>query len=287
MPLEMDSTERNVLILIKSVYRQAEIDAAIPFGFHRHLSAIIGFDWAIETSLKTIIKNSDQTVDLRYINFPNLIKEADKALKEKGMVIPDKSNISNVRDIRNNAQHAAMLPSPQNLLRCQVYTQDYLRKVFSEFWNADFDQFSLAGAIEDEEIRSKIAEAETALVEEQYLDAAAKAKRAFYDALLKYIGGYRETGMSTSARMENPLLEPILDEINEVWYRIAIIETGIDMAEFKRFENTTSSLKRVAGGSIFDFEYGMKPTPEKDARFVVSFCTNTILYIQERFESIG
>lgn len=283
MTVQVDKTTLKKLFLVKRVYQQAEIDTSISVSSHRRLLAIVGFDWSIETVLKAILSQLNPTVYLQNINFAKLISAANKALEESNLDLPHQANIGIVRELRNSAQHTASIPSVNDLNDCRTYTRDFLRKIYIVVWNEDFDRFSLASAIDCEEIRIKLQEAETALAEKRFNNAIFAAAEALKLGLYKYQRHYWIS--SDHLDLPNyPYLETLVDDIENLYEQFDIMALGVDMSEYYRFKRLTWSFKRLPNGVIVDLNSGTsEPAEENDAYFAVSFCTNTMLHIQERY----
>lgn len=285
--LEISNISRRKLVMVKRVYQQAITDASISYSSHHRLFAIIGFDWCVESTLKTILIQLNSSEKLAFLPFNKLIDKINEVLKKSDLElpkeVPDRARIDKVRYFRNGAQHEAAIPNANDINDCRTYVRDFLRLVYDEFWSEDFERFSLAEAIEYEEARNNLLEAEIALDEGKFYKALFSATLAFHHGLMGYADQHYMPNVDLPIHLDNSIIESITEAIKDLQERVKTITLGIDMAEYHRFEQLTMGLVLTSYGVLYNANLDEDSVRKSDAHYVVSFCTNSLLHMQEQY----
>ncbi len=92
--------------------------------------------------------------------------------------LPYKRNINRTHDIRNNAQHNVIYPTDSDVSKCRKHTRDFLYKVSLQIWNLPFDKISLTPLIKHQRPKEFLINAENALNNADYKEAAGQSVAA-------------------------------------------------------------------------------------------------------------
>lgn len=157
-PLDANTHKR--LVLVKQLYERAVIQSSASHSVLSRILAVISFDLAVETSLRTVV-NVLSSKPREDITFPKLVQWANDELGKAQLgSVPDQGNITHVHHIRNDAQHNARYPSEYETDDCRIYVRDFLRKLTNQVWGTDLARISLAALIDNQIARQFSKEAE-------------------------------------------------------------------------------------------------------------------------------
>ncbi|MBN1516289.1 hypothetical protein JXA32_06945 [Candidatus Sumerlaeota bacterium] len=152
------------LILSKRLFIQGQIfteqNDPISAGM-----AISLFQDSVEMLCWGIIKQYDVPIKKEKTPFTSY---AD-AIKEKtGRQIQYWAKILDLNTARINFKHYGNLPNPSEAVKFSVYTEDYLRASFIDFFDKEYDEISLSLLIPFDDVRSHILCAEQNLRDDNY-----------------------------------------------------------------------------------------------------------------------
>jgi len=134
-----------------------------------------------------------------------------------------------LHDLRNSVQHYGNIPSGEGTIRYMKEAEDFLKNVVKEVFYIEFSELSLASLIEDESIKSLMAEAEKKLEENKYEASIKLSSEAFY------LGGIKE--------------QKRIRELFEEHWNLGFnnfgstIQIGIDFRDFAKFRSITPILR--------------------------------------------
>ena len=83
MVIALDVITRKKLILVKQIYQKALIQSQITYKVVDRMLAIVEFDFANETTLKSIAYALNPTIRLKR-TFPEVIEQVESELKKRG-----------------------------------------------------------------------------------------------------------------------------------------------------------------------------------------------------------
>lgn len=295
MPVSIDPITRKKLILVKQLYHQAVVQSASQHNAMSRILSVIGFDLAIETALRGVVGSLDAS-KTPADGFQGLIQQCDNLLPNAGCgLIPDKANIQYVHSIRNDAQHKAKYPNESDVSDCRTYCRDFLQKVITDIWGLDFEKISLTDIIQDNTVKQLLTSAETTLGQRDYEQAIQLAaagltralscvEPAFVGRLPSFVDGimlldsFRQPASDFDARTAYRALE----RIQETLLYIAL---GMNYSDYMKF-------KQIVGHVYFTLDgkhhhHGGKVHPDaNDAEFVVAYCAESVLQIENRVGSL-
>lgn len=294
MSIAVDSITRRKLLLVKQIYLQA----LAPIGSHQsitsRLMAVIGFDLAIETCLKTIIVALDQT-KAPADNFQALVQQAEALLQGSGQSLPDRINIQFVHTVRNDAQHKAKYPSDTEVSDCRLYCRDFLDKLCLGVWGLDFSSMSVADSIQDPSIRDELKKAEQELdagnIAESITCATAaltKALEMIEAAIVGDLPTYSHALVAVDT-FERPMISADNAKIFRAFERtretVLLVALGMNRPEYWRFRRIAGRVTNYVGGGR-SRSGGIDNAQTSDAQYVIGYCSETIVQIETYVGSI-
>lgn len=289
MTIPVDPITRKKLIIIRQLYQNAVIQSTSLHVVVNRLLAVIGFDLSVETVLRTIVSVLDPS-RTPADGFPGLIQQCDTALTNAGYnPIPDKANIQYVHSIRNDAQHKAKYPNESDVNDCRIYARDFLQKITFEVWGLDFEKISLTDIIQHEQVKQYLVDAELAFTQNDYQQAVQHAAAGLTFALNRVESAIvgRLPSFANGILLVDSFGKPMSNSSSRDAYRaiekmqdtLLYTALGMNYAHFMEY-------RKVAGYVVFTIDgtphfHGQKESIEqKDAEFVLSYATNTIVQIE-------
>lgn len=153
------------------------------------ISAILNFDYAVETVLKAVALENDlgfYPKSRRFKDFPELVDEICNLKPLSKAII---NQINALHSLRNNVQHHAVIPSSDEVNKHQHTTRLFIDEICTAFYNntITFDSISLSFLVDNLVERIILDEMEKAIAEERYTDGINYARKAveFHITLLK------------------------------------------------------------------------------------------------------
>jgi len=288
-PIPMDPITQKKLILVKQLYHQAVVQAASQHSTIGRILSVIGFDLAVETALRAVVGSLDAS-KTPADGFQGLVQQCDTLLSPAGYnPIPDKANIQYVHSIRNDAQHKAKYPNEADVSDCRTYCRDFLRKVVADVWGLDFEKISLTDAVHDNKVKQLLLGAETALSQKEYQTAIQQAAAGLtcgLDRVEAAVVGRLPSGARSIVVLDafgRPLSESeaqdtyrALEQAQETLLYVAL---GMNYTDYMAYKQIVGHVYLVADWSYYCI--GGKENPgANDAEFVVAYCTDTIVQIE-------
>ena len=304
MAIALDQIARKKLVLVKQLYQRAVLDSQRAASKLKRILAIIEFDLAIETILKTFVGALD-TTKTPDSDFHKLIEQANLSLRVANLgSVSDEAHIKYIRRTRNNAQHQAIYPNETELSDCRTYTRDFLYAIATQVWGIDFEKISLSELIEDSDIKQFILDAYQNFEEQNYsvvVDLASegmdRALSFVEDAIIgnfsSFISGIALTDSFRKGNDEYLLHDShhshdereMLDVFKRMRKVLIYLALDIDISEFEKYE-------QIVGYTYFTMDdkhhrhSDIETVSQDNAEFVLTYCINTIARIEEITGSI-
>ena len=204
--------------------------------------AILNFDFAAETLLKTVIIDNGGAISngREYRNFYQLTLEFNRLFPTINL-----QEVKNLHELRNNVQHNSSIPSQQDVIR----HKDTIQKIFDDICASsklNYQAISLALFVNSKNERYILERMEEAYASKKYVDAVYYGKRAAeYHLLLlrSYFKIPRMRYQSPNFKNERNL-EQLANGIDEV---IEIINFVVDKL---RIGDQYESLNQLFNGKI-------------------------------------
>jgi hypothetical protein len=294
MLISLDVITRKKLILVKQIYQRALIQSQFTHRAVDRMLAVVGFDLANETVLKTIAVTLNPTIKLKH-PFPEVIKQVDDELAAQGKKLTDVTHIQYIHKIRNDAQHYAKYPSEIEVSDSRTYTRDFLMQTFSDVWGESFESISLADVIENVEIKNLLLEAEGDFAKDDFTKTAVKSMVAFQkiiggvaDLLTERVGSWSNGIVITKTSGKPESNSDILRAFIRTRELIVFQTIGINPQEFLKYKRMTNYIGIAiaqAGNYTVNFNSDRKPT-EEETDYVLNFVINSVIQIEGLDEDI-
>jgi len=294
--LQLDPPTRRRLTLVKQLYRRGLHLSDRHRTKSDHTLSVIVFDFAIETALKTATSALDPDRKPS-TTFEGVLQQCDElfADKEWGKV-PDRLNINYVHGLRNNAQHHAQHPSESLIDECRIYTRDFLEHLVQRVWNISLSFVHTAELVSNARAKEHLLRSEGCLERGELEDAvkyAAAGLQVVLDRAPSALAGpdfpssacaIRVEEADGKARSSKQLLETVR-ALRNTGLRIWL---GLDANRHERFRGLAGSAVSSLGGEI---QWFRRPNAEaltpENAEWVVSYCVETALELEERTKQVG
>ena len=158
-----DSLVTRKLALVKQLYDHAVMQAPAGATQIRRIISLVVFDLTVETALKVVVTALDSSKTPKE-DFPSLLQQAESVLQASGIPqVPDRVNILHVHSLRNDAQHKAKYPLPEDVEEARLYVRDFLTKLYQDVWGIQFSTFTLIDLIRDDKPKQYLTEAQSAI----------------------------------------------------------------------------------------------------------------------------
>lgn len=274
-----------LLIKAKHFFEHAKVHAESGDSFDIMIS-IHSLDNSIEYLLRILIRHLEIEEKLsKTINTPELMSiyaEVDKFLKEhtlldgKGIGLPYKNEISQLRGLRNNVQHGMILPVSE-LKSLINYADKFFEKVLGKVFGLTIQEISYSALIRNEDIKKYLVEAETKILSKEYLEAVVACRDAF--ELAKFLLADASDHFSKMIAIPH-----IKQESWELYYYIQSIDEKIDVLgsniNFSDYKHYSRYIQHIpsehraikSGHSVMQRDW-----EKHDADFCYSFVSKCIL----------
>jgi hypothetical protein len=287
----MDVRTLKKLILIKQIYQRALIQSQSTHRIVDRMLAVVGFDFANETTLKTVAVALNPTIQLER-PFPKVRTQVESELKKQNKNLLDTIKIQDVHDVRNATQHQARYPNKIEVSDSRTYTRDFLTQAFTEIWETSFESLSLVDEIQSSSVKNHLLEAEQNLAKEDYSGTFVKSIIAFNvmtvglaNWLTENIGSSVNGIVVTKSFRKQESSDELLKAFIKTRELVVLQTIGINPQEYLKYKKVTRFVLFDDAGSNFpNFEFKSEKefTPE-NAEYVFNFVTNSIVQI----ESLG
>lgn len=295
MAISLNPEATKKLSLVKQLYQQALNHAVHEQNPIKQALAVIEFDLTIEAALGTVISILEPSSSLDSKNFPSLLKQADTLLKTKVLGnIPDQIQINKVHNIRNDAQHRLKYPNSLTVNDCRTYTRDFLNKVTNLIWGKSFDAISVADLIENDEIKKHLIDAEISFDQKKFIESTKHAGTGFEKSLswvMPFIVGFdppifKGIVIARSSNINDTSLdEGMILSFKKMQNVLLATSLSIDYAALMKYKNIVDSAIVIPGGDVHFPEMNIDilsgQNAEKNAEFVLTFCLESILRIEQ------
>jgi len=263
------------------------------------LIAIICLDWAVETLIKTIAfvceesyfkgkdkgkdKASDPTFHEVWTDVNGFLASRHATVKN----LPMRMQIKKVRNVRNRAQHEAIMPAQKEVADSESAVKGFIRRVAKDLWGIDFNQVAGADLIENQAAKEGLLMSEWILdknTPDVYREAAQNARCILEDVLDRIGSHVLGTMASGDPRFFSTL------EMRYVKYRLDILQRtlvlsalGIDRSEYLKCVKLTGDLVFTTQHPSGVFVQGTaRISKREEARWVIDYCTSVMLDLEEK-----
>ncbi len=286
MPLEIETLKK--LNLIKEIYQRALTQSQFTHRNIDRMLAIIQYDLANETVLKTIVIDLNPTVQLSKY-FDHVINQAKLELKNRDKILSNVTQIQHIHKLRNETQHHARFPTELELNDCRTYTRDFLIKTFYEVWGVSFESISLIDSIQNSVVKNLLLETEQEFEKENFLKTVINSKGAFQiviDKLADSITGEIDSHVNgivvTQHFKKAESNKEVFKSFQKTRELVAFQVIGINLQEYLRYLNLTCSIRIATDRSgIISSRTNFKSNPTKEeTEYIFNFVINAIISIE-------
>ena len=299
MPLHIDLITQRRLALVKQLYQHALIQFNSSHSFPSQIMTVIEFDLAIETALKAVISLLNPQFDLNN-NFHELVRECERLYpKVTSSQFPHKGQIKRVHDIRNDAQHKAKYPNPNDVSDCRTYTRDFLEQIISDVWDRSLTNISLTELLKDTKAKELLVKAEDALSKGDIKEAAGQAVAAMEWVMIRVkesVVGHTEGSKSWGefVMKQSGLSTPSGLEMYRTFWKMQetlfILALGLNYSDYVHYQETV--LEFPIGVIIhprldhIEIIYGpcINKLDNNTAEYLVRYVIDTIMQIENHVD---
>jgi hypothetical protein len=279
------------LVKSKQIFLRGKEFASRLGGFN-HLIAIILIDQAIESCLCTVIVALDKNVkNLSNLKFRELFTKADLAtqnaikrdMPEGSVFQPFEYGITTMHKIRNSAQHEGIIPSEEELKRCIIYCEDFLKRTFLRCFTINYDEVYLADVILYNDVRKYFKEAEDAFSKND-LEGTTVGLAKCYKFLQKHMSKNFPWESELEALIQadpydadSNKTNKIVDLIKYVDNKVNILGSGSKLLDYKLFQEKAPVVNISYGGEITGCYLKTTEISKEDCIRMFDFVYNMIL----------
>ena len=137
--------------------------------------AIHVFDNVVEMMLVTVATHEGKIPKRGKTSVPELLNLVNPPLKKQ---------LLDLHERRNGVHHGGDIPTHEDVIKYEGYTEDFLKAEFERISGIAFDALSLADLIEKEQLKVQIKKVEEALGREAYRDAIAECDVILTDLVI-------------------------------------------------------------------------------------------------------
>jgi hypothetical protein len=180
-PVVLDDLTRHRLLIAKRAFANAERHCEEPRDESSAIVAVVLFDFAIETVLKT--SATALGVARPETAIPVLVRQVAARLRGVGDHWGTGARTLRIRALRNAAQHEARYPNNMELAEVRVYARDAFRDLLERVWGVSPIELDVSRLVRDPRARAGLAEAHDALAKGRLDEAVRAAIRSLENAL--------------------------------------------------------------------------------------------------------
>jgi hypothetical protein len=286
MPQPFDSVARQRVMLVRRSLTQAAADAGAPHDDMARVSAVVLFDFAVESMLKAALEAVRSSAGQPGRGFIGVLDALDHGLTTAvGRGMTSRHQALALHRIRNAAQHEARIPSDAEVAQAQARAEVVTGELAELVWGVDLASLSLAAGVRDVYARTCLTEAEAQFAAGRYVRCVELAAAAFESMLglaslafgsppQQYTDGLVTVeGIASDGR-------EVLQLLANVAEAVVLQRTGVSQAATRRLRSLTGTAWQVSGISGTK-AFNIWPHIDRaTARDALAFCTTSALRIE-------
>jgi hypothetical protein len=289
MTIAIDAITHKKLVLVKQLHHQAVVRTHSPSGIVARVIGLICFDLSVETVLKIAVSCLDPS-KTPADSFQGLIQQCETLMTASSLgYIPDKANIQHIHSLRNDAQHKAKYPNDSDINDCRTYCSDFHNKFLTQLWGISIDAISLTGLIQHADVKNYLVKAESNLLQGKYLESVENASAGLTmalnlvkNAIVGRTSHFRNAFMMSdlSGRRVEPDTD-VFSAFQRMQNVLLYLTLGMDYSDYMHYIDIAGLTSFTLDGK--DHHINIKqPLEPNDAEFVVAYCINTVVTIEEQ-----
>ena len=309
-PTPTDHAMRS-LTLSRELYEHAVVQASSRYGAFGRTLAVIGFDLAVETALRTAIGALDKGFKVdKKPSFYDILAAAKEGLNSHGLGdLPNEAAIIYAHKVRNDAQHNGRFPSAEETWTCRSYAHGFLVPFLEQVWGLNFSQTTTVELVQDTVAKEWLLAAVEFARQENYTECVRYAnaavsymfQKAFRAAFGQRFSWGRVRGVVVSDALPTPMPtgrdtmrlitegkiwvdDRINRQIEELQQLVVASLFDVDFASrarLNRFSGEVSFRQEDGKLKFYTSMSGVTPTKD-DGDFAVMFATDVVLTIENR-----
>jgi hypothetical protein len=289
MTIAIDAITHKKLVLVKQLHHQAVVRTHSPSGIVARIIGLICFDLSVETVLKIAVSCLDSS-KTPADSFQGLIQQCETLMTASSLgYIPDKANIQHIHSLRNDAQHKAKYPNDSDINDCRTYCSDFHNKFLTQLWSISIDAISLTDLIQNADVKNYLVNAESNLLQGKYLESVENASAGLTmalnlvkNAIVGRTSHFRDAFMMSdrSGRRVEPDTD-VFSAFQRMQNVLLYLTLGMDYSDYMHYIDIAGLTSFTLDGK--DHHINIKqPLEPNDAEFVVAYCINTVVTIEEK-----
>ncbi len=271
------------LVLAKELYQHAFNHSEMPGDFNKMI-AVHNFHNAIEVVIRCIaLEHEVRTEKDLNVGFVDLVKGIVKhgAFKTAGVRFPYRQDVSDLNAMRNLVQHGAHAPPQADMERWRVTTSRFLKQVFIDYFNLEFDKISPVDLVANETVRALLVSAQERLAGKEPTLALLAARQAFRLASKSIeetavpTGFHRDLLMTLNDHALTKELDSIRQSIHRTRQYMALLATGLSPKDYARLRSSWPNANLTEDATIYFYNDQLADPAE--AAWSVDFVTEQIV----------
>lgn len=258
------------------------------------MMAVHNFHISIEIAVKSILLKyeirSEKTLN---IDFESMLNEVDQfeEFKSKGMRLPYRQEIRNLNLMRNMVQHHVIEPDESNMDDWRLFSYRFLKRIFNDYFEMDFDRASRISFINDEGLRMYLGEAQKKIDSDDYRSASCLVAGAFEYASISISSFIPKSsseffitsrlGRAGSASEVKDAIKDTLKRVDEVEHFSALLASGVSLSDYKKYKDSSPFAQIMLAGNIIYQTYAGKVFDKGSTTWLYSFVVNTLIKWQQ------
>ncbi|MCY3681343.1 MAG: hypothetical protein OXH16_08090 [Gemmatimonadetes bacterium] len=256
---DMDVTPHQMeRLLISRLLLEQAIRQLDTGGQHSEGFAVLSLHDCVEIVLR-IIGESVEAPFKEHESFSGLINKIETKTDK---TIPGRQELFRLNKARVDFKHMGMLPRSEDIRAIAINIHSFLFLSSERFLNINFSDVSIIDAVQNENIKSKLKEAEQDIQRDQYIDAIKKCAVLWHEVLSLFprIEEERWSGILNIRPPEvddsdlRNSLEYFTRELEEKFSTIhtdlQLLINGVDLRDYRRFKAIIPIVHRTVGGKI-------------------------------------
>jgi hypothetical protein len=129
--------------------------------------AISLFQDSIEMVVWALIKEKNIKIDEKFSFISNINK-----LINEGFIFPHVAKLLEINKARVNFKHYGIIPDSNESNKFQIYAEEFIRFIFSKFFNREYDDVSIVDLVSFLDVKEKLKESEHCILINNYEEAS-------------------------------------------------------------------------------------------------------------------
>lgn len=222
-----------------------------------------------------------------------MLNEVDQfqEFKNRGLKLPYRQEIRNLNLMRNMVQHHVIEPDQSSMDDWRLFSYRFLKRVFDNYFEIDFDKISRISFVNDEGLRNYLEKAQQEFEVGDYDSASCLAAGAFEYAsfsISDFIPGSNSEFFITSSlrhsgvgRYLHDAFQKTLKRVDESEHFSALLASGVNLSEYKKYKDSSPFVHIMADGQQHYDTYVGKIFDQESTAWLQNFVITTFIKWQQ------